>query len=89
MANKESKHELKYYDSRVVDRYIRNGSVTHSEYEQHMKGLPDESANAQWVEIELHGTEVTASRTDNGSGGDSELNLNSRVESNSSDEGLS
>ena len=46
------------YDSRVVDRYVEKGEITKKDLESHMKGLPDETENAQWVQMDLEEAEL-------------------------------
>ncbi len=46
------------YDRRVVDRYREKGLVKETDYEAYIKNLPDESNNAQWVQIDLYEAEM-------------------------------
>lgn len=48
----------KMTDRRTYDRYLAKGLVKQSEVDQHIKSLPDDSANAQWVTIDLDEAEV-------------------------------
>ena len=48
----------RYLDRRTYDRYIDKGLVKDSEFNSHLKALPDETANAQWVEMDLHDAEM-------------------------------
>jgi hypothetical protein len=48
----------KLYDRRVVDRYREKGMIKDSEFEAHLKNLPDETPNAQWVQIDLYEAEM-------------------------------
>ena len=41
------------YDKRTVTRYIEKGILTQTEFDKHRKTLPDESNNAQWVQIDM------------------------------------
>ena len=41
-------------DVRVVDRYIDRGKIKAADYDAHLKGLTDDSANAQWVQLDVH-----------------------------------
>jgi len=45
--------EKKNFDKRTVDRYIEKGLVKKADYESHLKALPDDSANAEFVEMEM------------------------------------
>jgi hypothetical protein len=47
------------FDRRVVDRYREKGMVKDADYETHIKDLPDESTNAQWVQFDLYETEMS------------------------------
>lgn len=59
----QNKH---HYDKRIVDRYVAKGLVKGNELESYMKALPDETANAQFVELDLHDTDLS----DDGNSGD-------------------
>lgn len=43
----------KIFDSRVVDRYIAKGLIKESEYKDHLKKLPDDGPNANWIPLDL------------------------------------
>jgi hypothetical protein len=43
--------EQKKFDSRVVEKNVNRGRVERSEVEVQLKNLPDDEANAEWVEI--------------------------------------
>jgi len=58
MAANETKK--KYLDSRVADRYIKKGVVSQKEYEAYVKALPDDEANATFVQMDLHETELSS-----------------------------
>jgi hypothetical protein len=47
------------YDRRVMDRYRDKGLLTKDEYEKYIKNLPDDAANAQWVQMDIHDAELT------------------------------
>jgi hypothetical protein len=49
----------KHYDKRVSDRYIEKGIVKPQEFEAHLKNLPDDSANAVLVQMDLDEAELT------------------------------
>ena len=42
----------KRFDLRVCDKNVVRGVISLSELEQQLKGLPDDSANAQWVNLD-------------------------------------
>ena len=48
----------KYLDRRAYDRYIEKGLLKDNEFKAHLKNLPDETSNAQWVEMDLHDAEI-------------------------------
>lgn len=50
--------EPKMTDRRTLDRYVAKGLVKQSEIDSHVKALPDDTANAQWVTIDLDEAEV-------------------------------
>jgi len=60
MAN-EIKRKL---DSRTYDRYLKNGSISQKDYEGYLKALPDDEANATWVQMDLHETEISSDEDD-------------------------
>jgi hypothetical protein len=48
----------KSIDKRTVDRYVEKGQIKKSELESHLKALPDDTANADWVEMDLEEEEI-------------------------------
>ena len=58
MAVNEAKR--KYFDSRVSDRYLKKGLLSQKEYDSYVKALPDEEANATFVQMDLHETEFSS-----------------------------
>lgn len=46
------------FDLRVVDRYIAKGTVKESDYKEHLKNLPDDASNAEYVQMDLMETEI-------------------------------
>lgn len=50
--------DKKVFDRRVVERNVRKGVVKHAEYQSYLKSLPDETNNAQWVQLDLHDSEL-------------------------------
>lgn len=49
----------KIYDRRVVDRYVEKGVLKANDFQSYMKGLADETNNAQWVQLDLHDAEIS------------------------------
>lgn len=54
-------------DRRTADRYIEKGLIKKSDYDSYLKSLPDDSANATWVQMDLEETEISGR---NNGGGD-------------------
>ena len=50
--------QINRYDRRVVDRYVEKGEITKKDREAYLKGLPDETENAQWVKMDLEEAEL-------------------------------
>lgn len=50
--------DRKFTDKRTVDRYLSKGMISRQDYEKFLAELPDEEANAEWVQMELHDTEL-------------------------------
>ena len=50
----EAKRRL---DKRTVSRYVDKGLVKKGEVDQHLKALPDETPNANFVDMELYEAE--------------------------------
>lgn len=48
----------KHFDKRTSDKYLDKGIVSQSEMQSHLKALPDDAANATWVELEMDETEI-------------------------------
>lgn len=46
------------FDQRTADRYKEKGLLKDADYKAHLKSLPDETENAQWVEMDLHDAEL-------------------------------
>lgn len=44
--------EEKEFDIRVTQRNLAKGKILHEELDRHLKKLPDETANAEYVSIE-------------------------------------
>jgi len=57
MEEKSNKH-----DRRLMERSFLGSKD--KELQEYLKALPDETANAQWVEIELHDTEMGSDNMD-------------------------
>lgn len=44
--------EQKKFDQRLVDKQLRDGTLTQKELDQFLNSLPDDGANAEWVNVE-------------------------------------
>jgi hypothetical protein len=66
------KKNPRHYDRRVLDRYVEKGLIKEGEYQDHLKNLPDESSNAQWVQMDLHDAEISEEDAGNSEDLDSE-----------------
>lgn len=56
-------------DKRLMERnYTRS---TEKDLQTYLKSLPDDTANAQWVEVELHDTELGSDNLDEAGSGSS------------------
>lgn len=53
------KNKRSGYDKRTSTRYMEKGLVKESEFSSYLKALPDESSNAQFVQIEMHDAELS------------------------------
>jgi hypothetical protein len=53
VADKKEEIPLRYFDRRVVDRYIKKGLLDEKEYQRHLKSLEDLSEKAGAVETEF------------------------------------
>ena len=53
----------KHFDRRTVDRYLEKGMLKRADYESYLKSLPDDSANAQWVQMDIHDAELGESES--------------------------
>lgn len=49
----------KKIDRRTVDRYMDKGQIKRSDFDSYMKALPDDAANATWVQMDLEETEIS------------------------------
>lgn len=56
-----AENKVKTYDKRTVDRYMEKGMIKRADYEGFLKALPDDSANADWVETDLEDEEMDMS----------------------------
>lgn len=61
----------KHYDKRTCDRYMEKGIVKNQEFEAHLKSLPDDAANAVYVQMDMDEAELTDVSED-GDGADNE-----------------
>jgi hypothetical protein len=53
VPEKEKEIPLRYFDRRVVERYIKKGLLDEKEYARHLKALEDLSEKAGSVETEF------------------------------------
>jgi hypothetical protein len=51
--------DKKLYDRRVSERHVEKGLISEADYAVYLKSLPDEAANAQWVQMDLHDAEIS------------------------------
>lgn len=58
--------EFKKLDTRLVERNLTRGVITRKEFDDSVKNLPDDSENAEWVNIEILATETGEKETPNG-----------------------
>lgn len=66
----------KLTDKRTADRYVEKGILSKADYEKHLKSLPDESANATWVEMSIEETDLAEPMDDeNDDLGDEDMDL--------------
>lgn len=49
----------KLFDRRVIERNVAKGLIKEADYKDYLKKLPDESANGQWVQMDMDDPEVT------------------------------
>jgi hypothetical protein len=62
MAAKENKKtEEAKYDLRVIERHLREGLIEKKEYDDFLKRLPDDEANADYSEIYEEGKPTSKS----------------------------
>lgn len=61
----QSKH-VKSLDRRTVGRYIAKGQLSQKDYDAHLKNLPDEEPNGEWVKLDLVDAEITDDDIDEG-----------------------
>jgi hypothetical protein len=53
VTEKEKEIPFRYYDRRVVERYLKKGLLDEKEYARYLKGLEDLAENAGTVETEF------------------------------------
>jgi len=59
MARKELiESDAVKYDIRVLDRELREGKISHKDYEAYLKSLPDEESRGEYVEVFEEGSDV-------------------------------
>jgi hypothetical protein len=56
----------RYFDRRTTDRYVEKGLLKETELNSHLKNLPDEEKNAQYVQMDLHDAEITEEGNNSG-----------------------
>lgn len=44
--------DQKKFDTRLVERNLARGVVTHAESQQNIQSLPDDAANAEFISVE-------------------------------------
>jgi len=49
----------RYLDRRTQDRYVEKGLLSEADVKGYIKALPDEAANAQYVQMDLHDAEIS------------------------------
>ncbi len=60
--------ESKKFDTRVVERHLSRGMLSHEDFEKSVKKLPDDNANAEWIRIDsLANSEAGSRHASNGS----------------------
>ena len=59
----------RFLDRRTQDRYIEKGLLKDADLKAHLKSLPDDANNAQYVQMDLHDAEISE---DSDLGGDEE-----------------
>jgi hypothetical protein len=55
----------KHFDKRVMDRYAEKGIIKESDIKSRLKALPDDTANAEWIELDVGDTEIADDGQDN------------------------
>ena len=59
--------EFKKLDTRLVERNIARGVLSHQEYLHFVDALPDDAENAEWVSVESLSKSMDDSETSEGS----------------------
>ena len=52
------------YDTRLVDRYLREGKVGRKDFESYIKSLPDDGARSEEIEIYIEGEDALTPHMD-------------------------
>ena len=47
----------KHYDKRTMDRYLERGTIKDSDIKSRLKALPDDTENAEWIELDVSDAE--------------------------------
>lgn len=59
-----SDENRKIFDSRVIHKNMQKGTVKEAEFKNYLKSLPDETNNAQWIEMDIHETDSNSHSED-------------------------
>ena len=46
------------YDTRLIDRYLREGKVGRKDFESYIKSLPDDGVRSEEIEIHIEGEDA-------------------------------
>jgi len=57
------------FDKRIIDRNLKNGSITPKEYQDYLKGLEDLAENAQRIRVPLYPWDAEAADPRDGDNG--------------------
>jgi len=59
--------DSKLMDTRIVRRNVKRGLISQKEVDTHIKNLPDEKDNAEFVTIDLENSEISEVPSNSGS----------------------
>jgi hypothetical protein len=68
MALLNDSSDSKKFDTRMVERNVTRGVVTSEMVDDHVKNLPDDAENAEWVNIESLADDSAGESISNGKG---------------------